>query len=588
MKGSEFFVKNSETFLLNAGESSVKVLKYTWNSTGKDNFAPSNSCLGEFRLYDLGCTIDAKKSWVSPGGWQSWNPSFEVAPHSRLSSLKCHVVPQWNAYLQVPGHKYKRNRNNILCQFVAYLRNGSRYFFICSTGRVENNVCLPPLYYEVDRSKAVVRIIACDQGKVWNQDEKAAEVCFFECDSYFTAKDCLSKLYENDRFDCLSFLGKEPGGWESWYNHYANIDENLVLEDLASLSCTENVISTLYLKEKKPAVFQIDDGWEKGLGFWEPNARFPSGLKFITEKIESASMIPGLWIAPFIVDIRNPVYAEHPDWILRDEKGKLVKAGYNPAWGKHGTFYALDLSNNQVLTWIDGVIDTAINVWGFRYLKLDFLYAGMLYGRHANGGSAYEWFDRAIKKLTSRKFNKDGMPVAYLGCGTPLELSFNVMPLSRIGCDTFEHWENKIARRIGWNGRNSACLNLKDTIGHAIWNKSIFWCDPDVIFARKENCTLSDDEKKLIAFTAFAFGNQVMYSDDPAKCTGSDEHEMTKEICAMKKKFADEEFSVESILEDIFEIKSRSGKYRGYINISDRNFSKDGINVKPHSYSIIG
>ena len=78
-------------------------------------------------------------------------------------------------------------------------------------------------------------------------------------------------------------------------------------------------------------------------------------------------------------------------------------------------------------------MEKAINVWGFRYLKLDFLFAGMIDGKFANGGSAYIWYDRAVKKLTRRVINSSGERVAYLGCGLPFESSFMYFPLSRIG-----------------------------------------------------------------------------------------------------------------------------------------------------------
>ena len=104
------------------------------------------------------------------------------------------------------------------------------------------------------------------------------------------------------------------------------------------------------------------------------------------------------------------------------------------------------------------------------------------------------------------------------------------MPLSRIGCDTYEHWKNKIARLLNWNGRNEAYLNLKDTLGHALWDQTIFANDPDVIFVRTNNCSLTEEEKLLIAKTNMLFGSQFMYSDDPAKSTSKEEIEIAKKI----------------------------------------------------------
>ena len=96
-----------------------------------------------------------------------------------------------------------------------------------------------------------------------------------------------------------------------------------------------------------------------------------------------------------------------------------------------------------------------------------------------------------------------------------LELSFKHLPLSRIGCDTLEHWENKLLKKINWNGRNSAYLNLTDTIGHALTNKIIYSNDPDVIFIRNENCSLSKEEKLLIGTWAYDYGyNQDEFAEE--------------------------------------------------------------------------
>ena len=81
-------------------------------------------------------------------------------------------------------------------------------------------------------------------------------------------------------------------------------------------------------------------------------------------------------------------------------------------------------------------MDTVINKWGFRYIKLDFLYAGMLWGNYTQKTASYKIYSRAIQTITSFKNTKNGKAVAYLGCGLPFELSFKTLPLSRIGCDT--------------------------------------------------------------------------------------------------------------------------------------------------------
>ena len=531
----------------------------------------------------------AKNAWINIGGWQSWNPGFELEPGKKQPSLHCHVLKQWNTYIEFPGTKARPSKNIVLGQFFTYLRWNNTYLVFVSCGNINKEIKpakevtpLPPVQFIINRKYNTVSIELCDTGKSWNKNELQAKIEIFTATSYFEVKDKLKELFGSSeattpsdplfasRFNQLHFLGKRIYGWESWYNHYQKINEGLILRDLEAIKQTENLISLCenYTTNQKNIIFQIDDGWEKQLGTWEIDEKlFPNGLKSITEKIEEAGFIPGLWIAPFIVDLRSKSATEHPEWLLRDKNGYLVKAGFNPRWGADGTFYCLDLSRQDVLEYLDKLLYTIINEWGFRYIKLDFLYAGMHVGAHFDGKSAYESFANALKLITCRKQTSTGKFVAYLGCGTPFEMSFNELPLSRTGCDTYEHWKNKLLRFLNWNGRNEAYLNVKDTLGRAMWNKIIFVNDPDVIFIRKNNCSLTDDEKRLIALAAILFGNQIMYSDDPADCTSPEEIALSKEINAMIQQYSSEEFGILPKGDDFYRLFTRSGRFEGYIDL---------------------
>lgn len=572
----------------------------------QDYVSDSNSIIAKLNIADY-LALDshnAQNAWINIGGWQSWNPGFELAPGKKQPSLHCHVLKQWNTYIEFPGTKARPSKNIVLGQFFTYLRWDDFYLVFVSCGNLNSrnvnpNAALPPVQFIINRKENTVSAELCDTHKKWSKGQLQAKIEVFTASSYFEVRDKLKEIFGSSekvdgtdsikvsnkaddskssffssRFDQLSFLGNRLYGWESWYNHYEKINEALILRDLDSINKTENIISLCenYTTKQNNVVFQIDDGWEKALGTWEIDEKlFPHGLKSITEKIEEANFVPGLWIAPIIVDLRSKTANEHPEWLLRNKKGHLVKAGFNPRWGADGTFYCLDLSRPDVLEYLDNLMNTIINEWGFRYVKLDFLYAGMHVGNHYDGNPAYESFAKAIKLLTRRKQNDEGKPVAYLGCGTPFEMSFNDLPLSRIGCDTYEHWENKLLRFLNWNGRNEAYLNLKDTLGHALWNKIIFVNDPDVIFIRKNNCSLSDDEKRLIALVAILFGNQIMYSDDPADCTSPEEIALSKEIISLIQKYGDEDFGLRQIAADKYKLFTRSGKYEGEIDLGSKH-----------------
>ena len=530
----------------------------------EDYFAKENSIIDILNIENF---VDAKKyrvdnACINPGGWQSWNPCTEVFHGKKQASLTCRLINQWNSYLVFPSSHTKPSRNIVLGQFVTYLRWENYYLVFASVGNV--NGILPPVQFIFNRSKNIVSIEICDKGNNWKKGDITARIEIFTAESYFECKEKLASIFGTEHFKSVSFLGNRPAGWESWYNHYSKINESLIREDLQKIIQTKNIINSYNSTSK---IFQIDDGWEKALGDWQIREdRFPNGFSQITKDIEEKGYIPGLWIAPFIIDSRSLTAAEHPEWLLKDEKGKLVPAGYNPLWGKKGTFYCLDLSRDDVIAHLVSIIDTIINKWGFRYIKLDFLYAGMLWGNYTQKTASYKIYSRAIKTLTSKLQTKDGSPVAYLGCGAPFELSFTSLPLSRIGCDTFENWKNPLLRFLNWNGRNEAYLNIKDTLGHALWNNTIFMNDPDVIFIRNENSSLTENQKYLIAGINELFGSQLMYSDDPGKA-GEKEGLITQKILDFSEKYKNEEFGITQLSEDEYEIYSKSGNYKGYINL---------------------
>ena len=534
----------------------------------QDYHANENSIID---IIDISKFIDTakyplSKAWINVGGWQSWNPGFEIEPEKKQPALNT-FINGWKQYLVFPETKFKISKNIVLGQFICYARWDNFYLCFASVGNVDST--LPPVQFIFNRKNNTVTIEIADKNNDWKKDDISAKIEIFTADSFFDCKDKLKEIFGDSHFSQIKELGEYPAGWESWYNHYANIDEKLILDDLSALKNTNNIITK---GTYSSIIFQIDDGWEKNLGDWEPRTdRFPGQLTNLVSKIEEEHCIPGLWIAPFIVDLRSESARKHPHWLLRDEKGNLVPAGYNPLWGSNGIFYCWDLSQNEVLEWLFSVISTAVNKWGFRYLKLDFLYAGMLYGKFSESGAAYKWYTRAVQKLTSIKRNSNGNNVFYLGCGVPFEPSFKYFPLSRIGCDTLEHWENKLLKFLNWNGRNSAYLNLKDTIGHAMWNKVIFANDPDVIFVRNENCSLTNPQKIIIAFVAAAFGSQLMYSDDPMTLTSESEKLLSQALIEIFENSRKDEWGVKQISKDYFEIFTRPGDKKGSINLCKEN-----------------
>ena len=118
----------------------------------------------------------------------------------------------------------------------------------------------------------------------------------------------------------------------------------------------------------------VDEGWQSKVGDWltVDKVRFSDGMAGLAGKIAAEGHEPGLWLAPFVAQAGSSLCANHPDWFVRDASGRPINVVER--WG--GPCYALDLTNEAVLEWLQRIIHTVVADWGFRYLKLDLLRYG--------------------------------------------------------------------------------------------------------------------------------------------------------------------------------------------------------------------
>jgi alpha-galactosidase len=524
---------------------------------------------------DIARRFAASETFLYNGGWQSWSAGWELAEGERLPRSVL-VFPE---LIRLTGREGDTPRGDgTTGHFIMYIRSGTYYLCIASLeGRG-----LPPVSYRVNgRHDRVGAEVYCP-GKAWVKGETIAELRVFLAEGFFPFKDYLKKIYACD-FSGLDFLaagGKNgpkgdmrPGGYESWYNHYNRIDEKIILKDLAALGSNDNLLKLRYLDRGRPLIFQIDDGWEKAVGDWDVHqGRFPRGLKPVVKEIEKAGCIPGIWLAPFVVTKRCRVFSENPERLLRDGRGKPVVAGFNHLWD--GQYYCLDISRDDVLSGLKELIDRIIDEWGFRYIKLDFLYTGLFNGNFSRPGAPHEHYKKACDLLCSRTKTTAGLPVAYLGCGLPLGLSFRHFPLSRIGADTRETWDWTLTKLMGHVGRPSAYISLMDTIGRSFMNGTVYINDPDVVFLRSRNCTLTGTEKETIALVNFLLAGQIMFSDDPSFLSKED-LALTRHISELFDTLGNDEYGARRIGRDVFLLLSRSGKYTGLINLGKKIYTLD-------------
>ena len=298
-----------------------------------------------------------------------------------------------------------------------------------------------------------------------------------------------------------------PTGWCSWY-YFSSPDfkGDLQAADIRqNLGAMHNFYSDLPLE-----LVQIDDGFESQIGDWLSfNRGFPEGVAPLAKEIRLAGFTPGLWLAPFVVHPKSRLAADHPDWILRTRSGRPANAGF--LWGTFG--YGLDLTHPGALEYTTEVISTAVEVWGFPYLKLDFLYAAALQARFADPTRSRAQVLRRALEVVRQAAGEETM---LLGCGCPLGPAIGLMDAMRIGADTARRWrpayqgiEVFFGKEVTFPAAENAVHN---TLTRAALHRRWWINDPDCLQLRPET-RLSLAEVQSIASVIALSGGSLLLSD---------------------------------------------------------------------------
>jgi alpha-galactosidase len=295
-----------------------------------------------------------------------------------------------------------------------------------------------------------------------------------------------------------------PSGWCSWYFYGHQVSEADVMENLASAALLADYLPL--------DVIQLDDGYQKACGDWlERNDRFPHPMKWLADRIEGSDFTPGLWLAPLVVQPKSDLAQAHPDWILKRRKGRPVFPGLVPGLRGH----VLDPTHPGVQRYIRELIHRVVEMWGYRYLKLDFLYVGALPGRRHNPQMTRA---QGLRRLMSIIREAAGPDVFLLGCGAPLGPSAGLFDAMRIGTDTAPSWTPNVSVLDFLVKENLVvpCLrNSLRNIASRAWMHNRWWInDPDPLLMRDDQTTLTEQEVRAQVTLLGLSGGTLMLSDD--------------------------------------------------------------------------
>ncbi len=339
-----------------------------------------------------------------------------------------------------------------------------------------------------------------------------------------------------------------PTGWCSWYYYYRNITERDMRENLAYLAAHREEFPIEY--------FQIDDGYQPAAGDWlEPSAGFPRGIGPLLREIVDAGFKPALWFGPFMVQNTSRLFAEHPEWLIRNAGGEIL---YPINWRGIPTAI-LDCTIPEVCDFLRDLFRRA-REFGCRYVKLDF----MMY-ECATPGGVY-----ADRKATRAQALRRGLEAIRQGIGGDGFMLGGTMVLGpaagivdgeRIGADITPYWDRPDQRPCAEAPSvPNACRNI---ICRTYMHKRLWLNDPDVHIARLDNNKLTESEVKLWTTALYLAGGMTLLSDRFST--------LTPERAALSKLLLAEQ--------DVFEVRPLDLFDRDYPSLWYGKRRKDGLPV---------
>lgn len=296
-------------------------------------------------------------------------------------------------------------------------------------------------------------------------------------------------------------------GWCSWYQHFEKVTEQDVLASLKVLAKDGRngpIFDADYV--------MIDDGYQAANGDWlRANSKFPRAMAALAQDIVGAGFDAGIWTAPFLAAPDSLVAKHHPDWLVRKPNQKPVTAILNPAWGITKPQRVLDTTHPEVLEHLESTFATIVREWGYRILKLDFLYAASIPGTRHNPGLTRAAALHEGLQAIRRGAGED----AYLiGCGCPMGPALGVVDAMRIGPDVTPYWNHALGKTFGRREHGLATEHaIYNILSRSIFD-SLWWTnDPDCLMVRDQDTRLTLEEVRCLATAIGITNGMLVYSD---------------------------------------------------------------------------
>lgn len=293
-----------------------------------------------------------------------------------------------------------------------------------------------------------------------------------------------------------------PVGWCSWYYYFKNISLADVLENADWLAAHRGDEDFAKVK-----IIQLDAGYQTSDGDWlSATEKFPGGIGRFAEELRRRGFAPGLWVAPFRVEEGSRLFAEHPDWVVRDAAGTPRTCH---GTGRDRRIFVLDATRPEVLAHLESLF-REIRSLGIDYVKLDFctvecaIQGARYFDKSATRAQALRRGFEAIR----RGFGDDGF---ILACTTPFAPVVGIADAMRSSTDITPYWAKNGVHQHA-EAPNVPNV-LRNVIHHAYMNERLWINDPDTLIVRDDNTGLSQDEVELWERAIAFAGGSLMLSD---------------------------------------------------------------------------
>ena len=290
-------------------------------------------------------------------------------------------------------------------------------------------------------------------------------------------------------------------GWSSWYQYHNKIDPDILYRNIEAIRSRKLGFD----------FFLVDDGWQAAVGDWlEQSPAFKGRMREIADKVRSAGMRPGLWFAPFTAARNSELFRLHPEYLLKDEYGKLLKSGYNPTWKCF--YYGLDITHPRFAEYLREVIRIVVKEWGFEYLKCDFLFSACL-----RGAAHHELrLSRSMVLKSGMRLIREeaGEDVVIMSCGMPLSAGIGLVDTMRVGPDTGDFWIKLSGKLLRTGAMVGTRNSLRNFMVRSPMHKRLWLNDPDCVMVRDTGTRLTPAERTTQMDAIAVSGGLLTYSDD--------------------------------------------------------------------------